>query len=173
MKNQENNISIEKEWEDTLKLRDKILSDGWIKPNTIIVNCFPEYSSRLTQTLNHTLSTVNKNALFEQVDLAMPFPSYTQVWNPISKSYEGFDTYIKSWIIENMFSCNFLFVSNIVFPKNLTKIKSSVRGKLDDENFRFCSLYMEQDCGFLPDYYMETYAKDLKPTFAWENLKLK
>lgn len=162
-----NCITIEKEWMDTIDLSYKIKMDKWLNPSTIIVNCFPEYSSRLTQTLNHLLSAVNKNNLFEQIDLGIPAPAYTQVWNPITKSYEGFDTYLKSWINENVFSCNFLFVSNTISSKHFNKIKLSMRSKLDNEHFRFCSLYVQDDSTFLPDYFIEKQTTPLQ--FEWEN----
>jgi len=167
--NKENNcITVEKEWMDTIILSNKIKTDKWMNPSTVIVNCFPEYSSRLTQTLNHLLSPINKNSLFEQIDLAIPAPEYTQVWNPLTRNYEGFDTYLKSWINENVFSCNFLFVTNTISPKNFNKIKLSMRNKLDNEHFRFCSLYVPEDSTFIPDYYKEKW--DTPIYFEWENL---
>ena len=159
-------IQIQKEWKDTLTLADKIIEDEWICPSTVIVNCFPEYSSRLTQTLNHLLRKVNRNNLFEQVDMGIPFPSYTQVWNPINKAYEGFDTYLKNWINENVFSCNFLFVTNHIDSRYFNKIKLSMRNKLDNENFRFCSLYVDEQSTFFPDYYTEKTNQPIQ--FEWE-----
>jgi|SRR6478736_9691040 len=163
-------VSVEKEWIATINLSNKIRLDKWMNPSTIVVNCFPEYSSRLTQTLNHLLSPLNKNSLFEQIDLAIPAPSYTQVWNPLSKAYEGFDTYLKNWINDNVFSCNFLFVTNAVAPKHLNKIKLSMRNKLDNEHFRFCALYVPDDSTFLPDYYEDTYNSNKTLVFEWENI---
>lgn len=173
MKKKENNyfrVSVGKEWVDSYNLSNKIKDDKWMNPSTVIVNCLPEYSSRLTQTLNHLLSPINRNNLFEQIDMAVPLPAYSQVWNPITKNYEGFDTYLKSWINENVFSCNFLFVTNAVSPKNFNKIKLSMRSKLDNEHFRFCSLYVPDDSTFLPDYYVQTYNNDKTLVFEWENI---
>lgn len=165
-------ISLEKEFNDTVKLVQKIKEDNWFDSSTIIVNCSPDYSSRLTQQVNHSLSVLNKHELFEQIDMQMPYPIGSQVWNPISKSYEIFDTYLKNWINENIFNCKFLFIdSGTLRGKNFNKVKLSLRNKLDNENFRFASLYVQDDSVFIPDYYVEKFNKQTQGglLFEWEN----
>jgi len=175
MKKKENKffkVSLEKEYNDTLTLMQKIMEDDWFTPSTILVNCSPDYSSRLTQALNHGLSILNRHELFEQMDLQMPYPNSNQVWNPITKSYETFDTYLKSWINENVYPCNFLFVdSGTLRGKNFNKLKLSLRSRLENENFRFASLYLQDDSILIPDYYVEKFNKQTQGglLFQWEN----
>ena len=52
-------VTYEKEKSDTEKLIKKIIDSGWIKPETILVNCSPDYSSNLTQVINHKLSFIS------------------------------------------------------------------------------------------------------------------
>jgi hypothetical protein len=166
------NISLEKEYNDTQTLIGKIRGDGWFSPSTIIVNCSPDYSSRLTQVLNHGLSDMNRHELYEQIDLAMPYPNCNQVWNNLTKNYEVFDTYLKNWINENVYPCNFLFVdSGTLRGKNFNKLKLSLRMRLENENFRFASLYVQDDSILIPDYYVETFNKQEQGglLFHWEN----
>lgn len=161
-----------KEQLDTQYLIDQIKSDKWFTRSSIIVNCFPEYSSRLTQSLNHGLSSMNKHELFEQIDLQMPYPSYNQVWNNTTKNYETYDTYLKNWINDNIYPCNFLFVNaGTLSGKNFNKLKLSLRSKLENENFRFASLYVEDTSIIIPDYYVHQFnrEKDGGLLFEWEN----
>lgn len=166
------NISLTKEEEDTQSLIDIIKKDGWINSSTIIVNCSPEYSSRLSQTLNHQLSSLNKNELFEQMDFSTPYGTYSQVWNNLSKNYENFDTYLKNWIYDNIYPTQFLFVSaGVVGGRELNKLKLSLRGKLENELFRFASLYVQDDSVMTPDYYIQKFNKEQEGglLFSWEN----
>ncbi len=165
-------ISFEKEQTDTFILIKKIREDGWFNSSTILVNCSPDYSSRLTQTVNHALSSSNKHELLEQLDLAMPYPNCNQVWNYITKCYENFDTYLKNWINDNIYPCNFLFIdSGTLRGKNFNKLKLSLRMKLENENFRFASLYVQDDSILTPDYYVEKFNKQQQGglLFEWEN----
>ena len=165
-------ISLEKEHKDSLLLVDKIKADGWLTPSTIIVNCSPDYSSRLTQLINHALSTMNKHDLFEQLDLQMPYPNTNQVWNNATKNYESFDTYLKWWVNENVYTTNYLFIdSGTLRGKNFTKLKLSIKSTLEYENFRFASLYLQDNSIFTPDYFIEKFnrEKDGGLLFEWEN----
>lgn len=165
-------ISFEKEHADTFILIDKIRKDNWFNSSTILVNCSPDYSSRLTQTINHALSNQNKHELFEQMDLCMPYPNCNQVWNAVTKCYENFDTYLKNWINDNIYPCNFLFIdSGTLRGKNFNKLKLSLRTKLENENFRFASLYVQDDSIITPDYYVEKFNKQQQGglLFEWEN----
>ena len=76
-----NYISIERELSDSLYLIEQIKQDGWITPDTILINCVPEYSSRLVQLLNHKLSHLNNDSLFEVVNLLLPPSNGNQVWD--------------------------------------------------------------------------------------------
>ena len=165
-------VSLEKEEKDTDKLISLIKEDGWFDSSTIIVNCSPDYSSRLSQTLNHRLSYLNKNELYEVIDMEMPYPNSNQVWNPVTKSYETFDTYLKNWVNEHIFPCKFLFVdSGTLRGKNFNKVKLSVRPKLDNEYFRFASLYVEKSSIFRPDYVVEEFdGAEGGLLFQWENM---
>lgn len=167
-------VSLGKEDEDTRALVKAIREDGWFDSSTIIVNCSPEYSSRLSQALNHRLSSMNKNELLEVIDLPMPYPNSSQVWNPVTKSYDGYDPYLKKWCQDNLYQCKFLFVSvGTLRGKNFNKIKLSVRPHLDNEYFRFASLYLQTGSILKPDYYVEEFDKEVQGglLFEWENEK--
>lgn len=166
-------ISLQKEEIDTEKLVQVIKEDKWIDSTTILVNCSPDYSSRLTQTVNHRLSHLNKNELFEVIDLQMPYPNSNQIWNPVTKSYDVFDSYLKRWCQDNLFLNKFIFIdSGTLRGKNFNKVKLSVRPHLENENFRFASLYVQDDSVFVPDYYVEKFNKSTQGglLFQWENM---
>lgn len=165
-------ISLEKERDDTASLLHMIKEDGWIDSSTIIVNCSPDYSSRLSQTINHQLSVINKNELLEQIELEMPYPNTNQIWNKQEKEYQSFDSYLKRWVATNIFTNKFLFVdAGTLRGKNFNKVKLSVRPRLENELFRFASLYIQDDSIFIPDYYIETFNKEKHGglLFEWEN----
>ena len=167
-------VRTSKEDIDSGGLVEVIKKDGWMSSEVIIVNCFPYYSSRLTQYVNHRLSHLNKNELYEQVVLEMPHNSSNQVWNSISKSYEIFDTYLKSWVNENVYSSvKYLFVSSDTTEvRELNKIRTSVRQVLDNSNFRFASLYIYKNSKFIPDYYVYEVDREKQGEilFQWENI---
>jgi hypothetical protein len=156
MKKKEINIlpvSFEKEQEDTIALVSKIKNDGWFSSSVILVNCMPEYSSRLIQSMNHMFSLNNRNELLEIMDLAIPFPSFNQVWNPLTKNYENFDTYLKNWINEFVYPNQFLFVcTKPDSGRALNKLRLSLRSKLENEQFRFATMYLPDNCTLIPDY---------------------
>lgn len=174
MENKFFEISMLKEQKDTHSLLKSIEQDKWINSSTIIVNCFPEYSSRLSQSINHGLSHLNKNELFEQINLNMPYPKYKQVWNDTTKNYESYDTYLKNWINENIYANQFLFVyAGVMDGRDLNKLKLSLRNKMENVLFRFASLYVEETSIITPDYYAETFDKTKHGglLFDWENSK--
>lgn len=172
MKNKFFFVSLDKERADSLELTKKIREGGWFNSSTILVNCSPDYSSYLTQMINHSLSDINKNELFEQMDLQMSYPNCNQVWNPITKSYDNFDTYLKNWVNQNVYPCNFLFIdSGTLRGKNFTKLRLSLRNRLEEGCFRFASLYVQDNSIFIPDYYIQLFNKERDGglLFEWEN----
>ena len=171
MKKKENNIiSLQQEHDDTAILVEKIVKDEWFSPSTILVNCLPEYSARLTQSICHQLSVYNRHELLEIIDLAMPLPDCNQVWNPLSKSYESFDTYLKNWINENVYPCNFLFIcAKVDTGKALNKLRLSLKLKLENEHFRFASLYVPSDSVLIPDFHIQQYDQAMRLLHVWEN----
>ncbi len=164
-------VSYEKELADTHRLIDVIQEDNWIDSDTIIVNCSPDYSSTVCQIVNHKLSHLNKNELFEMLFLEMPYPTSPQVWNRDTKTYEYFDRYLLSWVYSNVSKdYKYLFIdSATVRGKNFQRVKDVVRTRIENENFRFASLYMHKDSIFIPDYSVQKYEGGL--VFQWENFK--
>src|SRR6188768_1442073 len=109
-------ITQEMEFDTYSSLIRKISKSIWIDGTVTIVNCAPEHSSILTQFLNHKLSYLNGNKLFEQVDLPIPYPGMGQVWNQELYEYQQFDTYINYWINKNIDQrSKYLFVSAVNF----------------------------------------------------------
>src|SRR4029078_13306813 len=117
-------ISREKELEDIEKLAKIIREDDWIDQDTVIVNCSPDYSSIVCMLLNHKLSHLNKNELFYQVKLEMPYPNMIQVWNDVG-DIQHFDLYLKEWQKTHLSkSFKYLFVdSGTLRGKNFNKVK--------------------------------------------------
>lgn len=157
-------VSYLKETVDIVSLLEKIKESNWVKPDMVIVNCFPEYSSRVCQIVNHKLSYLNSNELFEQIDLFMPYPNMTQVWNPCDRKYQGFYNYMTDWVRMNMLSTNtYLFLSA---GENLVALRSFLKIKLEPDSYRLGSVYVKEG-GNLPDFWVEKYNK--VPLFEWQN----
>lgn len=81
-------ILMQKEIEDINRLITQIKDSKWVDSNTLFVNCFPEYSSILTQLTNHRLSYINNHELFEVINLGMPYTRMSQVWDPEDRNYK-------------------------------------------------------------------------------------
>lgn len=157
-------VSYEKELLDSKRLIERIKQSGWVSSDLVIVNCFPEYSARITQLMNHGLSYLNNNELFEQIDLQMPYPNMNQVWNQCDKTYQNFSKYLSDWVRLNVGHDNkYLFLSA---AENLSQIRSFVKHKLEPDDYRLASVYVEQ--GYTPDFYIENYPGKL--LFQWENM---
>jgi hypothetical protein len=164
-KNKYFQISYEKELIDSKSLIEKIKASGWISTEMVIVNCFPDYSSRLTQLVNHKLSFLNANDLFEVIDLQMPYPNMTQVWNPCDRKYQAFYNYMSDWARTNLFSTSkYLFVSA---GENLSSIRPFMKVKLEPDDYKFATLYSKVTDPE-PDFWIEKYERQL--LFEWENM---
>lgn len=159
-------VSYEKELSDTLKLIDKVKGSGWMDNNELVlVNCFPEYSSRATQVINHKLSYLNNNELFETVDLHMPYPNMNQVWNPCDRKYQGFYNYMTDWVRINVSTtCKYLFIST---AEDLSPIRPFLKVKLEPDDYRMATCYV-RETGTKPDFYIETHKEPI--IFQWENM---
>lgn len=163
-------ITYNKELTDTLKLIDLISKDDWIDSNTILVTCSPDYSSNVTQILNHKLSYLNSNELYEQLFLELPYPVMNQVWDRETQQYVNFDKYLVAWVakyIKNDFK--YLFIdSATLLGQNFSKIKMTLRDRVE---VRFASIYLQEDSKFTPDYFVERFDKKIKGgiIFEWEN----
>lgn len=164
-------VSYEKELADSKRLIDKIKEESWVNSDTIIVNCFPEYSSRLCQLVNHKLSYLNRNELFEVIDLAMPYPNMAQVWDPEERAYKLYIKYLSDWTRKNINDVyKYLFIGLDAIGSNFMRLKTCLRPKLEPEHCRFASLYAEKDGTFLPDFFIEAYDKSKELLFEWENM---
>lgn len=174
MDNKYFHISYEKERIDSIKLIRKIVESGWVHSNMIIVNCSPDYSSRLTQLVNHKTSYLNENETFEVIDLPMPYPIMSQIWDTAERKYVLFENYLYDWIRKYIHPENkYLFVdSGTLRGKNFTKVYQGIKDKIDRDNIKFASLYLQSDSIFTPDYYIESFNKDTNGglLFEWENV---
>lgn len=169
-KNKYFHITPEKELADIKKLCTIIADSGWVDNGLIIINCSPDYSSALVMTINHRLSHLNSNELFEIIPLEIPYPTHNQVWNPITKQYENFDSYLKKWVEDNSQDSKFLFVnSGTLNGRNFNKVHLSIRSRMAD--FRFASVYLQDDSTFTPDFYVQKFNKPSQGglLFHWEN----
>lgn len=167
-------VSYEKEVADSKKLVEQIAKSNWVSSNTIIVNCSPDYSSRVTQMVNHKLSYLNKNELYECIDLEMPYPIMSQIWNKTDKNFQLFDNYLLDWVRTHISSqFDYLFIdAGTIRGKNFTKVRNAIKNKLELPTFRFASLYVEEESIFHPDYFVEKYDRYSQGglLFEWENV---
>lgn len=162
-------ISSVKEESDTGALLDIIKASKWVDSSTILVNCSPDYSSTLTQQINHKLSYLNKNELFEVINMEMPYPTGNQVWDNTDKIYLPFDSYLKKWMMQ-VTANKYLFIdSGTLRGKNFNKVRLALNSSKAE--YRFASLYVQDDSIFTPDYYVEKFNKQEKGglLFYWEN----
>lgn len=166
-------ISYEKEIHDSQLLADMIKQDGWIDSSTIIVTCSPDYSSIPSQIVNHKLSHLNNNELFETKTFEMPYPVCSQIWNQDKEEYELYDRYAAKWVDKNIHISNkYLFLdSGTIRGKNFSKLHLLVRTKLEPDGYRFASLYVEENSIFVPHYYVQKYSDSINGglIFQWEN----
>lgn len=173
MKQNNFRISFEKENIDAQILVEKIKQEGWINSSTVIVNCGSDYSSRLCQMVNHRLSHLNKNELYEQLSLEMPPSNMSQIYNPYTRRYEMFDRYLTFWLKDNIDTkSRYLFISSATIRgRNFNKIRTLIKPLLEPSEYRFATVYLEKNSIFQPDYIVETFesAKG-NLLFEWENM---
>jgi hypothetical protein len=167
MKIQDNNyfyISQEKEMYDTEALILKMAEDEWVQRDTIMVNCAPEYSSILTQRLNHGLSFLNRGETFEVIPFQMPYPKMSQVWNPENLQYEKNDYYVKNWLIKYINKdYKYLFISSGLHLFDRLKLS------LHDIDYKLCSPYVQED-KLVPDYYVNVFnSQQGRLLYSWQN----
>jgi len=174
MENKYYYISYEKEKVDSIKLIKKIVESGWVDSNMVIINCSPDYSSRLSQLVNHKISYLNDNELFEVIDLPMPYPIMSQIWDSIERKYVMFENYLYDWVRKYIQpDTKYLFIdSGTLRGKNFTKVYQGVKDRIGRDDFKFASLYLQSDSIFTPDYYVETFNKAIHGglLFEWENV---
>lgn len=163
-----NYISTEREQTDINYLTETIKQDKWIGEQTIIVNCSPEYSSRLVHMLNHRLSHLNNNELYEVINMEIPKRHMVQVWDQYTAEFRMFDRYLNDWMRQYAVKdFKYLFVINSIFSgKAMGKLKTIARIKGID--FKIACLYVSDYTAVHPDYTQKMF-KD-EPLFFWENL---
>lgn len=161
-----NYITYLKEIEDTKRLVDQI-KEALPPQDLVLVNCFPEYSSRITQTVNHKLSYLNENELFETLDLRMPYPNMSQVWT--EGEYQNYEKYVADWVRTKINTKrNYLFVGCCAMDgSSFLKLRVQLRTKLMPENYKFAILYIQDNTIFTPTFYVQQL--DSRPLFEWEN----
>lgn len=168
--NKHHYILREKEFTDTESLIIQIKNSKWVDNNTIFVNCFPEYSSIISQTINHRLSFINNHELFEMLNLAMPYSNMSQVWDPEEKRYFLYIGYLSDWVRKNINkSYKYLFIGSSVHNSNYTRLRSMLKGKLEPDSYRIAIPYVQKDLGYtLPDFFIEEYEGELM--YQWQNM---
>jgi hypothetical protein len=150
-------------------LINQIKLDQWLDGTTILVNCAPQFTSITAQHLNHALSAANNLQLFEVLNLELPTTVQSQVWNAETAEYLSFDKYLIQWIYKYIAPHQkYLFISNVAEPV-LSKVRSRVKIKLEDERFRFATVYKPAG-GFKADYNVAEYDPEHGlPVFHWEH----
>jgi len=164
-------VSYKKEITDSEILAIKIKEEKWLDESTIIVCCSPYYSSITCQLINHKLSHLNQDELFEQINMEFPYPNMSQVWNSYKDEWQLFDTYLTYWMKKYVKPENkYLFLSSCALTgKSLMKLKMSIKEKIT--NYKFASLYINKNSALSPHYYIQAldYEQIGRPIFEWEN----
>lgn len=167
-------ITYEKEELDSISLINQIAESGWIDKDVTIINCSPDYSSRLTQLINHKLSYLNDNETFEVIDLPMPYPIMSQIWDTQEAKFIQFENYLFDWIRKYIIpTSKYLFVdSGTLRGKNFTKVYQGIKGRVDLDKIKFASLYLQSDSIFTPEFFVQKFDKEKQGglLFEWENV---
>ncbi len=161
-------IDYEKEARDSRELGQMIESGGVVYSHTILINCDPYYSSRLVQLINHKLSHLNGNELFEVIDLQMPTPNMSQVWDPNDKTYRVYGPYLSDWIRRNIKSSfSYLFLTSAIEDNsNFVKLKNALKG--ESIEYSIATPYVQTGSLVTPDFFIEkTQGRIL---YQWENM---
>jgi hypothetical protein len=160
-----------RELSDSNYLIQELINSNWMDKNVILVNCSPQYSSRLTQLINHKTSYLAGNQLYEQINLELPTEIQGQIWSYDEKEYLPFDRYLNDWIRKHIIPSNskYLFITNTIFTgRNLNKVRLLIKSKLELEDYRFLSLYSHESSVLKPDFCIKKFNND-PPVFFWEN----
>ena len=169
-------ISYEKQIADINLLVEKLKADhfqgdGWIGENLVLVNCAPNYSSILTQIVNHRLSHLNHNECFETLTLELPPVSGSQVWNPIEQEYVSFEGYLNWWNSRMVHTrAQYLFLTSAIIGtgRNFVSILRKFRG--DRNKLKLACVYLDNESIVTPEFHVEQLEKRKgKPLFEWEN----
>jgi hypothetical protein len=170
-----NFVSLEQENTHSNYLIQNLINSGWLQPDTVLVNVVPEYSSRLTQLINQKTSFLNRNELFEQINLSVPPKGMSQVYSYEAKAYITFDKYLLEWVNRYVTpSSRFLFIKDTTFTgRSLNKIRLVLKSKLEEiDQMRFLSLYCQQDSVLVPDFVHRKFEKENPPVYFWQNTHL-
>lgn len=160
-------VTYERERKDYDYLIDNIKESQWIDSDTIIINCKPEKSSIIAQIANHKLSHLNRNELFEQMNLEIPDEDMSQIWDPQSREYILFDRYLVNWVL-SLPKAKFLFISaDISNIKPYIHLKLLIKSRLEPDQYRFATCYMQKNSDFKPDFYHIVHND--RVIFQWQN----
>lgn len=162
-------VSDVEELASIFTLINLVKQENWVDSTTTLVNCAPQFTSITTQHLNHALSADNNLQLLEVLNLELPTTVQSQVWNAESAEYLSFDKYLIQWIYKYISpNQKYLFVSNVAEPV-LAKVRSRVKLKIEDSQFRVATLYKPAG-GFKGDYNVAEYDPEHGlPVFHWEH----
>lgn len=158
-------VTYQQEIQDYLQLIAEIVNDPWVDSSLTLVNCNPEYSSYLSQILNHKISFINSNTLFEELQLKFPPKDMVQVWD--EGEFKPFDKYIEYWFSVLDPDYKYLFVFS-VFPeeRHFKKFKGCVKSRLDTHQYKVACTYIPSQYSNLVDYKV----KEINPIFEWQNM---
>jgi len=160
-------IDPTKEYFDILKLVKIINTEGWVDEKTVIVVCSPEYSSGLSQIVNHKLSHNNNRVPFDMDFLEMPYP--------------GQELYLEEQYMDDLEDFGHKYVntdkkllfidSGVLRGRNFTILDNIMEEYLTPNQRKYACLYKQSNSIFEPDYYVETFnfEKDGGLTFWWED----
>ncbi len=151
----------------SIRLITKIVESGFVDANTVLINCQPEFSSSLSQRVNHKMSYLNGDKLMEQYSLEIPLKNVKQVWNEKIEEYENFDLYLQQWVKKLDKSRKYLFITNVIHSSAYNKLMSLLKNTFEEGGFRLGCLFLSSESGLSPDFYVEKV--NGRVLFEWEN----
>lgn len=160
-------IKPTKEYFDILKLIEKIDGEDWVDTSTVIVVCSPEYSSGLSQILNHKLSYRNNHIPFDMDFLEMPYPGQQEYSEDqfIDDAEELGKKYVNT-------HHKLLFIdSGVLRGRNFTILDNIMEEYIGPSDRKYACLYKQSGSVFEPNYYVQefNFENDGGLTFWWED----
>ncbi|MFO0735070.1 MAG: hypothetical protein U0270_04290 [Labilithrix sp.] len=175
-------VSPEKEHADTTALSKQISESEWfVQKNRergrrardgslVIVNCSPDYSSKVSMVLSHALSPQNNDIPLPLYHLQMPYPNSTAADLKECKA-SSFELFMKLSLLNEP---KIIFVdAGVLRGVNFTVLRADAVRAFPEKDVAFACLYVQRNSVFKPDFFVEEFDFETQGglMFHWENPK--
>ena len=146
-------ITPQKEYRDIHNLIVIIEKSNWVDSNTVIVACSPEYSSGMSQIINHKLSHFNNYVPFDMDFLEMPYPGQELYSN--EQYVDDLEDFGRKYVNTDK---KLLFIdSGVLRGKNFTTLDNVMEEYLKPYQKKYATLYKQSNSIFEPDYLVQEF----------------